>query len=56
MTKALFSYFLLLAGCTLPLFPFFSLLAAYKEGCFGQVFNLVPKEISRLICAICSFI
>jgi hypothetical protein len=25
----------------------FSLLAAYKEGCFGQSFNLVPKEISR---------
>jgi len=29
-------------------FPFFfSLLEAYKEGCFGKVFNLVPKEISR---------
>jgi len=26
---------------------FFSLLAAYKEGCFGQIFNMVPKEISR---------
>jgi hypothetical protein len=32
---------------TLSFSSFFSLLAAYKEGCIGQVFNLVPKEISR---------
>jgi hypothetical protein len=40
-----------LGGYTFPLFfsfLFFSLLAAYKEGCFGRSFNLVPKEISRL--------
>jgi hypothetical protein len=31
-----------------PFFPFFfPLLAAYKKGCFGKIFNLVPKEISR---------
>jgi len=47
ITKALFSHFLLLAGYTLSFSPFFSLLEAYKEGCFGKVFNLVPKEISK---------
>jgi hypothetical protein len=43
--KPTFLYFLLLLGCT-PIF-FFALLVAYKEGCFGQVFNLDLEEISR---------